>query len=201
MDTRIVVIEDDAKLEDDGLIWELKDYFGDENVIFISKSNDGLQYIKSNLENNIIVLLDIDFPENEMNGHQLLAAITDVSKLIPVILWSGVDENKETFSDFINNHAFGFASKTTTTAEVMKLILKAVDFLNSSIDNTIEDWILQKCEDRDKPVYSTGHGKSYSLNQMLYEIRHQTEIGKTFSKRLTRLTIDLLLKNKEKLNG
>lgn len=201
MEIQILILEDDLKLKEDSLVWELNDRFGEKNIQFISKPKDGLDFIRANLDKNMIVLLDIDFPENEMNGHQILSEISSISKLIPVILWSGVDENKESFSDFINNDAFGFISKTATTEEAMTRISKAVDFIESSLDNTIEDWILRRDEDKDKPVYFTGNGKSYSLNEILFEIRQQTEIGKAFSERLNKLTIDLLLRNKEKLNG
>ena len=201
MTINVVIIEDNPKLKEDTLVWELKDKFGADNVEFISKPTDAIKYIKENLDRNIIVLLDIDFPDNEMNGHQLLNEITIISKLIPVILWSGIDENKETFSDFINNHAFGFISKTATTEEAMVRIDNAVDYLSRSVDNIIEDWIIQKNEDKDKPIFFTGNGKSYTLNEILHEIRQQTDVGKDFSKRLTTLTIDLLLRKKEKLNG
>lgn len=201
MDILIVLIEDDLKLKDDSLVWELQDRFGDQNVKFISKPQDGLTFIRQNLDRNIIVLLDIDFPENELNGHQLLQQIVDISKLIPVILWSGVDEHKESFSDFINNHAFAFTSKTATTEEALERIDEAIAFLKTNIANTIEDWIIDKQEDKDKPIYFTGSGQAYSLNQLLKEVRQQTEIGKSFANGLNQLTIDLLLRQKEKLNG
>ncbi len=200
MDIQILIIEDDPKLEDDSLIWELKDKFGEKNVRFIPSPKEGLNFINENLHINIVVLLDIDFPANEMDGHQVLAEIRKMSHLIPIILWSGVNENEESFSDFINNHAFGFISKTATSEEALKIINKAILHLESSIDNSIEDWIIDNDEDKDKPIYFTGDGRSYSLNQILNEIRHQTEVGKSFATKLNKLTIDLLLRNKENLN-
>lgn len=201
MNIKILFLDDDQKLKEDSISWELKDKFGEDNVIHITSASEGLGFIKNNLESNLIVLLDIQFPKNEMDGHQLLSEIKDISQLIPVILFSGVDENDESFSDFINNHAFGFISKTATSEEILTKIDEAVSHLKSSLDNTIEDWIIAKEEDKDKPVYFTADGKSYSLNQILTEIRNQTEVGKAFSQRLNQLTIDLLLRNKERLDG
>ena len=201
LDIQIVVIDDTPKIKDDTLIWELQDKFGDDNVNVINEPEAGLEFIKANLDKNLIILLDIDFPSNEKNGHALLKEITvDISELIPVILWSGVDENKERFSDFINNGAFGFISKMATTEEAFKIIEKAEKYFKTSLDNTIEDWIIQNDEDKDKPVYFTSAGKSYTLNDILKEIRHQSDIGKSFAKKLNNLTIDLLLRNKENLN-
>lgn len=200
MNPTILIIDDNQKIKEDALFWELEDRYGAENVSFISNPTQALKFISDNLERNIIVLLDIQFPENEMDGHKLLAEIRNLSQLIPVILWSGINETKETFSDFINNHAFGFLSKTATSAEIMVLIDKAEEYFNTNLDNTIEDWIIKKEEDKDKPVYFTADGKSYSLNQILLEIRKQSEIGKSFGRKLNELTIDLLLRNKKNLN-
>ncbi|MDI1257112.1 MAG: response regulator [Flavobacterium sp.] len=201
MSLSIVIIDDNQKLEDDSLVWELKDRYGEENVTFLSDPVAGLQFVKDNLNKNIIVLLDIQFPANNIDGHKLLSDIRNSSELIPVILWSGIDENKEAFSDFINNHAFGFISKTATTAEAMKIIDKAEEFFKTNLDNSIEDWIIAKDEDKDKPIFITSDGQSYSLNEILHEIRMQSEVGKSFSRRLNELTIDLLLRKKENLNG
>ena len=200
MEITIVIIENDiAKYKEDSLIWTLQDKFAE--VQFFEKPNDGLAYIKENLDKNMIVLLDIDFPANEKSGHIVLQEINKMSKLIPVILWSGVDENDEPFIDFINNHAFGFLSKTTSIEEAMIIIESAVLHLQNSLDNTIEDWILNNPEDKDKPIYATTNGQSLSLNQILHEIRTQTAVGKDFSRKLNSLTIDLLLRKKENLNG
>lgn len=200
MELYVLIIDDNLKLKEDTLVWELQDKFGESNVFFISNPKEALEFINSNLDKNIIILLDIQFPDNEMNGHNILSEIRKLSELIPVILWSGVNESKETFSDFINNNAFRFISKTATNNEVMEVIDEAVKYFKTNLDNTIEDWIIQKDEDKDKAVYFTSDGKSYTLNEILYEIRSQTDIGKSFAKKLNELTIDLLLRKKEDLN-
>lgn len=202
MEVNILIIDDDIqRIQEGSLIWELEDKFGKENIIFKAHPEDAINYIKDNLHKNIIILLDIQFPDREMNGHEILSKIRELSELIPVILWSAVSETKETFSDFINNNAFGFLSKSATNAEMLSMIEKAENYFKTNLDNTIEDWIIQKDEDKDKPVYFTADGKSYTLNQILQEIRTQTVVGKSFAKRLNELTIDLLLRKKENLNG
>ena len=149
---------------------------------------------------NLIVLLDIEFSESDKSdGHKLLDEIYKSSALIPVILWSGINQTEEEFSDFINNHAFGFLSKDSTIEESMQIIDKAYIQLKTSLDNTIEDWIIESNEDKDKPIYISTEGKSYSLNDILYEIRSQTEVGKEFAAKLNALTIDLLLRGKKEL--
>lgn len=200
MKLQVLIVEDNQKYKEDTLVWELEDKFGAENVNFIVDPKEALSFIRDSLDTNILVFLDIQFPKGEMSGHEILAEIREMSELIPVILWSGIDQSQEKFSDFINHNAFYYLSKTATIEEIMEVVDEALLFFDSSLDNTIEDWIIQKDDDKDKPVYFTSEGRSYSLNDILYEIRHQTDVGKSFAKKLNQLTIDLLLRNKKRLN-
>ncbi|KAA5821379.1 response regulator [Algibacter amylolyticus] len=198
MNVTFVIIDDNEEIREHSLLFTLEDKY--KNVNFYSNPNEGLQFIKDNLDVNLIVLLDIEFSEKDKkNGHILLEEIYNTSALIPVILWSGINETTEEFSDFINNHAFGFLSKTSTLDESMLIVDKAYNHLKNSLDNTIEDWIIQNEVDKDKTIYLNADGDSFSLNDILKEIRLQTPIGKEFSSKLNALTIDLLLRKKEKL--
>lgn len=199
MELTFVVIDDSQAIKEHSLLDTLEDNYG--KVEFFLKPEDGLNFINDHLDLNLIVLLDIQFSaQDKEDGHSLLKKISEKSELIPVILWSGINETEETFSDFINNNAFGFISKDTGIKEAIPLIEKAILFLNNSLDNIIEDWIIAKDEDKDKPVFFTADGLALSLNQILNEIRNQSKIGKSFSRKLNELTIDLLIRNKEKLN-
>jgi DNA-binding NtrC family response regulator len=198
MEVTFVVIDDNKDIEEHALLFSIEDKYS--QVKFFDKPLEGLSYIKDNLDINLIVLLDIEFSKDDKeNGHTLLEEIYKASALIPVILWSGVNQTEEEFSDFINNHAYGFLSKDSTLEESMLMINDAYLHLKSSLDNTIEDWIIENEEDKDKPIYVSTDGKSYSLNDILKEIRSQTEIGKEFAVKLNALTIDLLLRGKKEL--
>ena len=202
MKQEIIIIDDDTKLKEDSLIYSLTDKYGVENVIFINKSQDGIDYVKNNLDKNLIIILDYEFSVNEKKGNQVFDEIINISKLIPIIFFTGSNKiENEIYRELINKHAFGIVNKMTTSDELIDYVEDAILFLKNSLDNVIEDWIIQKDEDKDKPVYITSNGKQYSLNDILKEIRLQTEVGKDFSRRLNSLTIDLLLRNKENLNG
>jgi DNA-binding NtrC family response regulator len=199
MEVTFVVIDDTISIKEHPLLYTLEDK--GFKIEFFLKPDEGLDFIINNLELNMIVLLDIQFSATDIeNGHSILKKINEKSELIPVILWSGINETEESFSDFINNNASGFISKDATIEESLVVIDKALNFLKTSLDNIIEDWIIAKEGDKNKPVYITSEGHSYTLNDILKEIRLQTSIGKDFSKKLNSLTIDLLLRNKERLN-
>lgn len=201
MEFEIVIIDDSQKLRNDPLIWDLNDKFGEKNIIFKEKSQEGLDYVFNNIKKNMIVILDLQFPENEKKGDKIFHEIIEKSKLIPIIFFSGNDIDSELLKDLINNHAFGYVSKMKDSQDIIPLIERAILFLEGNVDNAIEDWINDNDEDKNKQIYLTSDGKSFSLNEILFEIRNQTVVGKDFVKKFNDLTIDLLIRNKENLNG
>jgi DNA-binding NtrC family response regulator len=197
--TKIVIIEDDNRLRDDPFIIEAELLF--DKVLFFDNPVEGLQYIDDNLDKNNIVLLDLNFPQYLSDGHKILQSIRDWSFLIPVIIWSGRDEDKETFSDLINNKAFAFLKKSASTQEMIDELLKADNYIQNDISSALEEWInAHSQEQKEKPYLVLADGKQLTLNEILKEIRMQTPIGMHFSKNLLKLTIDLISRNKEQLN-
>lgn len=201
LDATIVIIDDDKALNnpDSGLMIELVMYF--ESIQFFYKQEDGLEYIKNNLNKRIIVLLDLGFPSGTPSGHEILESIRDVSFLIPVLIWSGVDEDKESFADLINNRAYAFLNKNASTEEIIGKLKEAYNYADNDISIALEEWIVAHSdEQKEKPYLLTVDGRQLSLNELLNEIRMQSNTGKYFSKNLSKLTIDLLTRNKEKLD-
>lgn len=201
LDATIVIIDDDRALDnpDSGLMIELNMNF--EAIQFFYKQEDGLEYIKNNLDKRIIVLLDLGFPSGTPSGHAILESIREVSFLIPVLIWSGVDEDKESFADLINNRAYAFLNKNASTEEIISKLKEAYNYADNDVSIALEEWILSHSEEqKEKPFILTVDGKQLSLNELLNEIRMQSSTGKYFSRNLSKLTIDLLTRNKEKLD-
>lgn len=198
----IVVIHDDIK-KYSVLITKLKESF--EKVEIIDDPHDGISYVVDHLAEKIIVVLDIDFGEDEINGYDVLKKIRERSYLVEVIILSARDLPNEGMLEHINQlfglKAFDYVirGKPKWQDKLQESILRAKTEIENSIDSTIEDWILKNKNDKDKPVYITTNGDSYSLNDILNEIRLQTIIGKDFTRKMNSLTIDLLLRNKESL--
>lgn len=201
LNSTIVIIDDDNGLKESniGLFLELEMNF--DSVKLFKNKEDGLEYIEKNLEKRIIVLLDLCFPHGTPDGHSILESIRKTSFLIPVLIWSAIDEDKETFSDLINNKSYAFLNKDASIKEIITKLKEAYNNANKDISIALEDWIQSHPDSqKEKPYMITAEGKQLSLNQILREVRLQTEIGKDFSKNLLKLTIDLLVRNKESLD-
>lgn len=197
--TIIVIIDDDPRFKNDPFILEAKELFVD--VMFFDDPNEGLKYVQNNMQNRMIIVLDLAFPDLLPDGHKILQLIRNKSFLIPVIIWSARDEDKEEFADLIKNRAFSFLKKTASSEEIVTELKKADDTINVSIDVALEEWINAHSEEqKNQPYMVTVDGKQLTLNDLLDEIRKQTLTGKLFSKSLSKLTIDLISRNKEKLN-
>jgi DNA-binding NtrC family response regulator len=194
-----ILIIDDSLDDDDAIIAELSKKY--ESIVLRSTPEEGISYVEKNLDHDLIVILDIDFGGLKLNGHDVLNQIRKKSFLIPVIIWSSINEEKSTFSDLINNKAFAFVKRADTSTLFVE-IEKAEAHIQNSLVGAIEDWISShKEEDLEKPFLVLGNGKSLSLKQILIEIRMETELGRTIRKNLMKLTIDLLMRGKENLNG
>lgn len=196
----IVIIDDDRNLKDTniGLFTEMEEEF--TPVLFDNKK-DAMEYIKENFaDKRIIVMLDLSFPANMADGHEILKSIRELSFLIPVIIWSAVDEEKQRFSDLINNKAYAFLSKEASTAEIINKLREAYSYSENSVSVALENWIeAHSEEDREKPFSIQLDGKILTLNELLKDVRQQSSKGKDFSEKLLRLTLDLLARNKESL--
>jgi response regulator receiver domain len=198
-DSIIVIIEDNKSLDHEPFIIECRDIYKD--VLFFTEPENALQYIRDNLQERLIVLLDIAFPANSPDGHQVLESIRQYSYLIPVIIWTGKDEDREKFADLINNKSFAYIKKSASTEEILKVFAEADTQLNYDVASALSEWIETHTNDeKERPYIITMDGKQYSLNDILKACRCQDELGLIFTQKLLRLTIDLLMRNKERFN-
>ena len=196
--TTILVIEDDRAFQTDPFVIEVKEKF--ESIIFKENTNDALLFVKDNLNTRFIILLDLAFPNNQMQGEQFLSKLRELSRLIPVIIWSGNDRNPTDYRKMINDLTFAFVQKGATSEVIIETLWKADDYLNSQIDTAVESWLEKHSEEeKNKPFLTTADGNSYSMNDLLKEIRMQTSFGQSILLDINKLTLDLLFRNKEKL--
>jgi hypothetical protein len=105
----IVVIHDDWN-EKHPVVVELKERFGDNNVIFINESQKGIDYLFKLPPRKTIVLLDYNFKTGEPSGGDVFRKIREKSSLIYVIIITKSqtkDIRAEDMLQFVNNHAVG----------------------------------------------------------------------------------------------
>lgn len=197
---QIVIIHDDLDYND-VLITELKIKYPDNEVILIKKSQEGLDYVLKNKSEKMIVILDLNFKPGEPNGVKVFEDIRNETSLIYVLLWtsSALEAiDKDDLKSMINNDALGLLSSTDDIEKTLKMIDMAAHNLEVRVSSALEDWInTQPDLDKDKPYITTKEGKSYSLNQILEEVRIQSPFGKETEKNILLLAIDILIEKEE----
>ena len=193
----IIVIDDNLNVEDP-LIIELGMEYGDQNVKLYTKSDDGLEYIKSNLDKELIVILDINFPAVEKTGHEVLTEIRKHNKLIPVIIWSAKDGSDDDFTDFINNHALFYVKQTGTIEEILSRVKDAEHKLRLDVATAIENW-LDKQDNKDQAIMVSGNNEPLTANQLIHMIRLETPEGQKIEESILKLTISLLFQEEKKI--
>lgn len=197
--TTILVVEDDREIQKDPFVREAGLLF--ENVIFKEKTCDALAYVNENMKSRIIILLDLAFPTNQMDGIKFLQELRNLSRLIPVIIWSGKDNiTGDEYKKIINDLTFGFLTKGASSKEIVEMLSNADDYLNGKIESAIEIWLEGHSDDeKKKPFLTISDGNSYSMNDLIREIRQQTTFGQSIALDINKLTLDLLFRNKETL--
>lgn len=199
---QIVIIDDLITRNNYPLVDILCIEYGEKNVHIFATPKDGIEYIEGNLSQKMIVLLDIMF-DGKPRGFEIFDEITSKSSLVCFIVMTGNPE-KITFSqysDLINGHAWYIIQKDRPAKEIMTMIKNAANHLLNRIDGALEEWIVNNSpDDLAKPYLKTRGGKSYSLLDILNEIRQDTPFGRDMVSGLLNLTIDLLARNKEQLN-
>jgi hypothetical protein len=203
MKIQIIIIDDDPEMESRPLYEELVEKYGKENVIWKENPDDGLSYVKNNLTQKTIIILDYDFGSKE-NGLKLFQKIQDESALIYIILNTAksIDEiPNDELKTFINNHLMALVDKTDGYEKTLSEVDKAITYLNNRVDCILEEWILRhEFFTREKPYIRDEKGNNISLNDVLDEIRKDTEFGRKMSSNIISTAISLLQRDIDKID-
>lgn len=201
---RIIIVDDDPEMETRPLYEELVEKHGKENVIWKENSDEGLIYVKQNLTQRIIIILDYDFG-SKANGLELFQALQNESSLLYIILNTAksIDEiPNEQLKTFINNHLMALVDKAVDGyPETLKQVEQGINYLSNRVDCILEEWILRHEKfKREEPYIKDANGNTYSLNHILAEIRKDTNFGREWSKNIISLAISMIQRDIEKLN-
>jgi DNA-binding NtrC family response regulator len=204
MKINLVVIDDDLKLNMDPFFRvEIPEKFPKVVLSFFEDPNEAISFIIKKIASfeRIIVLLDLGFPSDLLPGTSILKIIREKSFIIPVIIYTAANEDLMIAQDLINLKTTAFIRKNFSLEEKNTILKKVIDFLDIDMANAIEEWIgASPVERRDMQFITTSDGKTFTLNELLNEIRQETPTGKYFANNLLKLTVDLIARNKEKIN-
>ncbi|ASS50379.1 MAG: hypothetical protein A3D31_12490 [Candidatus Fluviicola riflensis] len=200
---KILIINDDMHINDP-LIISLKEEYGEENVLLEKKSSEALKYILNNLTSKMIVLLDFDLGVGEPHAPEVIEKIRENTSLIYVIVITAkLFENipNESLIKFINNDALAMIAATMDTKHILEYVRKAAHQLDVRIDCVLEQWIAKRSQDElEKPYLTTKSGITYTLEDLMVEIRKETPIGQQLEKSILQLAIELLTNGSKQLN-
>lgn len=194
--TKIFIVDDELK-SNHPLIVKLGQFFSE--VRLFKKSSDAMAQVAESLGSRIIMILDLRLSGGE-TGQASLAALRELSYQIPVIVWTAVDEKSEEFFDLINLKTYAIRDKAESIENMVKLVQEADGDINYALSNALERWIMAQPGDHNEIFAVATNGESYSLNDMLNEVRKDTAKGREFTQDLVNLTIELMEKE-EKKNG
>lgn len=194
--TKIFIVDDELK-SNHPLIVKLGQFFSE--VRLFKKSSDAMAQVAESLGSRIIMILDLRLSGGE-TGQASLAALRELSYQIPVIVWTAVDEKSEEFFDLINLKTYAIRDKAESIENMVKLVQEADGDINYALSNALERWIMAQPSDHNEIFAVATNGESYSLNDMLTEVRKDTAKGREFTQDLVNLTIELMEKE-EKKNG
>jgi DNA-binding NtrC family response regulator len=199
-----ILIIDDNFSEVDPLVITLKEKYGEDNVTVKQKSSEGLRFILQNLTQKLIVLLDLDLGPGEPHGVEVFQKVRYETSLVYIIIMTAKSLNtipSEDLIKFINNDVLQLINNTIDISEIVDIVDKAAHELDVRVDCVLEQWISKRSkEEREKPFMLTQSGRKLTLDDIIIEIRKETDIGKRLEKSIIQLAIDLLTKGKERVN-
>lgn len=200
---KIVIIDDNFQ-ETDPLKVSLEIQIPEADIILRKKASEGLSYILENLSSKMIVLLDYDLGQGEENGTDILLKIREKTSLIYIIMITAklldTIPNKDLMT-YVNKGALAVIDKTVSLQEKIELIKNAIHKLDTRVDSVLEQWILNHTYDERETPYLKTSTETYTLNDVLKEIRTQTPLGQKLERNIMLLAVDLLTRGKKELGN
>ena len=192
--TKVIIVDDELK-NNHPIIVKLGQHFSE--VKLYKKASDALTNIKAGLGKRVILLLDLRLSGGE-SGYSTFASLRDISYQIAVIIWTAMDEKSSEFFSLINLKAYAIRDKEESVENMVELVKRADADINYALSNALERWIMAQPGNHKEAFAISTNGETYSLNDMLKEVREDTPKGKKFTQDLVNLTIELMKKGEGK---
>ena len=193
MNLIVVYIDDDIKMKEDAFLDDIEDEV--DEIVYFEKPSEGLDYIKNNIDKNIVTILDWKFSNSSLQGENVLNDLYAISAFVPVIVYTGTGINSTEANKMFKVHAFSCVPKDESTEAIVDAIHNAYDRIQNDIRSVMEKWILKQSEEKRSKPYMRSGDKVYTLNDILASIRKQDEFGKETTRGIMSLATELFTNN------
>lgn len=203
MDFKIVIISDNLT-EKDPFVQYIRMHYeeADNNHVF-QDPDKGLEYVLDNLNNKMIVFIDWFFSGHHKNGIDLLKEIRKKTSLLYIVMMSTnllrTEISQDSIIELINEDNIFYINRSNGDFEsVVAIIDKIRSQWSTKFDYILEQWLIRHPEDNSKEAFSEAStGKTYTWEDILVELRKQTQVGKSFEQKLNEYYIYQLNRSKK----
>ena len=180
-----IIIVDDTMGEKDPFIVELKLTYQKEAVVsYFENVQEAMAFVDEHMSERMIIIMDCRFG-SVWQGVDAVINLRKKTSLIYVIMMSANSVTQLSGNDIMNliNMDSLFFIKNTDIEGAKERIEQIRTQWNARFDCVLEEWLLRHPEDNTKEAFSE-LGKTYTWNDILVELRHQTKVGKSFERML-----------------
>lgn len=186
MEYNLVFIDDNMRdKEQNAFVRAIQKFNPDAKIYVTANPEEGLKYVMEHINSRIIAFVDCKFDGYSMQGITILRSIREQTSLLDIVMMSANSLNQIAGADvaeMINEDAIWFFDRNNGTAQdASDLISKIKSRWISRFDCILELWLVKHPELNEKIAYRVAStGKALTWGMVLIELRHQTEIGKSF---------------------
>lgn len=203
MDFKIVFIDDNLS-EKEPFVQNIRMHYKDADYNHVFQNPDkGLEYVLGNLNSKMIVFIDWNFSGHHKKGIDLLKEIRKKTSLLYVVMMSAnqlrTDIPLDSIIEMMNEENFFYLDRSNDNFEsVVAIIDKIRAQWSTKFDCVLEQWLIRHPEDNSKEAFSEAStGKTYTWEDILVELRKQTQVGKSFEQKLNDYYIYQLNRSKK----
>lgn len=164
----------------------------DVNQIF-NTPEKGVKYVLENLDKPMVVFVDWNYKGTTKKGLSILRSIREKTSLLYVIMMSANQiiqngiKNAEII-EMMNAENFYFYDSSTDDADAVALVKTILGKMKSKFDCVLEKWLIRHPKDKNEIVIRQ-NGINYTWEDVLREVRLQTEFGMDFERKANQSTI------------
>ena len=180
-----IIIVDDTMGDKDPFVVELKLTYQKEAIVsYFEDVQKAMAFVDEHMSERMIIIMDCRFG-SVWQGVDAVINLRKKTSLIYVIMMSANSVTQLSGNDIMNliNMDSLFFIKNTDIEGAKERIEQIRTQWNARFDCVLEEWLLRHPEDNTKEAFSE-LGKTYTWNDILVELRHQTKVGKSFEQML-----------------